>query len=142
MCSWSRSWTGWLVRLARPSRAHPVAEVVVTGEAEIGMRQINVILPIAGADQVGLARRCDPASGREARPVREARNDSDVHKHAAAGRQGQAVMKSRTVREFYSELLRALPDMRINVLRQHATNDAVVLEVVIRGVSALQYLHV
>jgi steroid delta-isomerase-like uncharacterized protein len=37
------------------------------------------------------------------------------------------------VRTFYSELLRALPDMRINVLRQHATNDAVVLEVVIRG---------
>jgi len=37
------------------------------------------------------------------------------------------------VRTFYSELLRALPDMRINVLRQHATNDGVVLEVVVRG---------
>jgi steroid delta-isomerase-like uncharacterized protein len=37
------------------------------------------------------------------------------------------------VRAFYSELLRALPDLRINVLRRHATSDAVVLEVVIRG---------
>jgi molybdate transport system substrate-binding protein len=31
----------------------PVAEVVAKGEAEIGMQQINVILPIAGADYVG-----------------------------------------------------------------------------------------
>src|SRR5712671_7529311 len=31
----------------------PVAEVVAEGEAEIGMQQINVILPIAGADYVG-----------------------------------------------------------------------------------------
>jgi steroid delta-isomerase-like uncharacterized protein len=37
------------------------------------------------------------------------------------------------VRTFYGELLRALPDMRINVLRQHVTRDAVILEVVIRG---------
>jgi steroid delta-isomerase-like uncharacterized protein len=37
------------------------------------------------------------------------------------------------VRAFYGELLRALPDMQISVLRRHATNDAVVLEVVIRG---------
>jgi steroid delta-isomerase-like uncharacterized protein len=37
------------------------------------------------------------------------------------------------VRIFYSELLRALPNMHIHVLRQHAANDAVVLEVVIRG---------
>ena len=37
------------------------------------------------------------------------------------------------VRTFYSELLRALPDMQISVLRRHTTDDAVVLEVVIRG---------
>jgi steroid delta-isomerase-like uncharacterized protein len=37
------------------------------------------------------------------------------------------------VRAVYSELLCALPDLRIDVLRQHATQDAVILEVVIRG---------
>ena len=31
----------------------PVAEVVAKGGAEIGMQQINVILPVAGADYVG-----------------------------------------------------------------------------------------
>jgi molybdate transport system substrate-binding protein len=31
----------------------PVAEVVAKDEAEIGMQQINVILPVAGADYVG-----------------------------------------------------------------------------------------
>jgi molybdate transport system substrate-binding protein len=31
----------------------PVAEVVAKGEVEIGMQQINVILPVAGADYVG-----------------------------------------------------------------------------------------
>ena len=31
----------------------PVAEIVARGEAEIGMHQINVILPIRGADYVG-----------------------------------------------------------------------------------------
>jgi len=31
----------------------PVAEVVAKGEAEIGIQQINVILPVAGADYVG-----------------------------------------------------------------------------------------
>jgi molybdate transport system substrate-binding protein len=31
----------------------PVAEVVAKGEAEIGMQQINVILPVVGADYVG-----------------------------------------------------------------------------------------
>ena len=29
----------------------PVAEVVAKGEAEIGMQQINVILPVAGAER-------------------------------------------------------------------------------------------
>jgi hypothetical protein len=31
----------------------PVAEVVAKGEAEIGIQQINVILPVANADYVG-----------------------------------------------------------------------------------------
>jgi molybdate transport system substrate-binding protein len=31
----------------------PIAEVVARGEAEVGMQQINVILPVAGADYVG-----------------------------------------------------------------------------------------
>ena len=31
----------------------PVAEVVAKGEAEIGMQQINVILPVVGADYIG-----------------------------------------------------------------------------------------
>ena len=31
----------------------PIAEIVARGEAEIGMHQINVILPIRGADYVG-----------------------------------------------------------------------------------------
>jgi molybdate transport system substrate-binding protein len=31
----------------------PVAQVVAKGEAEIGMQQINVILPVAGVDYVG-----------------------------------------------------------------------------------------
>lgn len=35
------------------SRGVPVAEIVARGEAEIGMHQINVILPVAGADYVG-----------------------------------------------------------------------------------------
>jgi hypothetical protein len=33
------------------------------------------------------------------------------------------------VRAFYGELLRALPDMQIDVSRRHATYDSVVLEV-------------
>ena len=32
----------------------PVAAVVAKGEAGIGMQQINIILPVAGADYVGL----------------------------------------------------------------------------------------
>ena len=30
-----------------------MAEIVAKGEAEIGMQQINVILPVAGSDYVG-----------------------------------------------------------------------------------------
>jgi molybdate transport system substrate-binding protein len=35
------------------SRGVPVAEIVAKGEAEIGMHQINVILPVTGADYIG-----------------------------------------------------------------------------------------
>jgi molybdate transport system substrate-binding protein len=35
------------------SQGVPVAEIVAKGEAEIGMHQINVILPISGADYIG-----------------------------------------------------------------------------------------
>jgi molybdate transport system substrate-binding protein len=31
----------------------PVAEVVAKGEVEIGLQQINVIVPVAGADYIG-----------------------------------------------------------------------------------------
>jgi steroid delta-isomerase-like uncharacterized protein len=37
------------------------------------------------------------------------------------------------VREFYDDLLRALPDMRIEILREHPSHDTVILEVVIHG---------
>lgn len=37
------------------------------------------------------------------------------------------------VRRYYADLLRALPDMSIDVLRRHVGSDAIVLEVVIRG---------
>ncbi|MCU1302323.1 MAG: hypothetical protein JWQ87_2607 [Candidatus Sulfotelmatobacter sp.] len=37
------------------------------------------------------------------------------------------------VRLFYEQLMRALPDLQIEVQRRHVTDDAVVLEVTIRG---------
>ncbi len=37
------------------------------------------------------------------------------------------------VRAFYEEMLQALPGLRIDVLHTHASNTAVVLEVIIRG---------
>jgi steroid delta-isomerase-like uncharacterized protein len=37
------------------------------------------------------------------------------------------------VRTFYRDLLRALPDLHIDVLRRHAGEEAIILEVVIRG---------
>jgi steroid delta-isomerase-like uncharacterized protein len=37
------------------------------------------------------------------------------------------------VRAFYEQLMRALPDLVIDVQRQHVTDDAVLVEVVIRG---------
>jgi steroid delta-isomerase-like uncharacterized protein len=37
------------------------------------------------------------------------------------------------VREFYTQLMTALPDLEIEVFRRHITDEVVVLEVVIRG---------
>ena len=37
------------------------------------------------------------------------------------------------VRDFYEQLMRALPDLKIEVQRRHVTDDAIVVEVIIRG---------
>ena len=37
------------------------------------------------------------------------------------------------VRQFYSQLMAALPDLNIDVHRRHVAEDAIILEVVIRG---------
>jgi steroid delta-isomerase-like uncharacterized protein len=37
------------------------------------------------------------------------------------------------VRHFYKQLMQALPDLEIDVQRRHVTDDAILLEVIIRG---------
>jgi steroid delta-isomerase-like uncharacterized protein len=37
------------------------------------------------------------------------------------------------VRQFYQQLMSALPDLKVDVRRRHITDDAILLEVVIRG---------
>jgi steroid delta-isomerase-like uncharacterized protein len=37
------------------------------------------------------------------------------------------------VRQFYEQLMKALPDLEIDIQHRHVTDDAVVLEVIIRG---------
>jgi len=37
------------------------------------------------------------------------------------------------VRRFYEQLMKALPDLEIDVRRRHVTDEAILLEVVIRG---------
>jgi steroid delta-isomerase-like uncharacterized protein len=37
------------------------------------------------------------------------------------------------VRQFYEQLMKALPDLTIEIVRRHVTDDAVLLEVMIRG---------
>ena len=37
------------------------------------------------------------------------------------------------VRQFYEQIMKALPDLEIDVQRRHVTDDAVLLEVIIRG---------
>jgi len=40
---------------------------------------------------------------------------------------------SNGVRRFYEQLMKALPDLQIEVLRRHVADDAILLEVMIRG---------
>ena len=37
------------------------------------------------------------------------------------------------VRTFYAQLMKALPDLKIEILRRHVSDDAIVLEVMIHG---------
>ena len=37
------------------------------------------------------------------------------------------------VRQFYEQIMKALPDLEIDVRRRHVTEDAILLEVIIRG---------
>ena len=46
---------------------------------------------------------------------------------------GEHYSGSDGVRDFYTQLMSALPDLQIEVLRRHVTDEVVVLEVVIRG---------
>ncbi len=55
----------------------------------------------------------------------EARYDDEPWDSHYTGRDG--------VREFYTKLLQALPDLSIEILRRHVTDDTIVLEVMIRG---------
>lgn len=54
-----------------------------------------------------------------------ARYDDEAWDEHYTGRDG--------VRQFYDQLMRALPDLRIEVQRWHVSDEAVLVEVVIRG---------
>jgi steroid delta-isomerase-like uncharacterized protein len=55
----------------------------------------------------------------------EARYDDEAWGEHYLGRDG--------VSSFYQQIMRALPDLEIDVKRQHVTDDSILLEVVIRG---------
>jgi steroid delta-isomerase-like uncharacterized protein len=46
---------------------------------------------------------------------------------------GEHYEGSSGVRAFYQQLMKALPDLEINVQRRHVTDDAILVEVIIRG---------
>ena len=46
---------------------------------------------------------------------------------------GEHYQGASGVRLFYEQLMKALPDLEIEVLRRHVTDDAVLVEVMIRG---------
>jgi len=46
---------------------------------------------------------------------------------------GEHYVGADGVRLFYSQLMKALPDLEIHVQRRHVTDDSIVLEVMIRG---------
>jgi steroid delta-isomerase-like uncharacterized protein len=54
-----------------------------------------------------------------------ARYDDEAWSEHHEGRDG--------VRSFYEQIMRALPDLRIDIQRRHVTDDAILLEVIIRG---------
>lgn len=53
--------------------------------------------------------------------------------HYEDGAWGERYEGASGVRDFYRQLMKALPDLQIDVQRTHATDDAVVVEVIIRG---------
>ena len=55
----------------------------------------------------------------------EARYEDEAWGEQYQGREG--------VRQFYQQMMAALPDLEIEVQRRHVTEDAIVMEVVIRG---------
>jgi steroid delta-isomerase-like uncharacterized protein len=46
---------------------------------------------------------------------------------------GEHFLGGDGVRQFYEQLMRALPDLEIDVQRQHVSDDAILVEVIIRG---------
>jgi len=46
---------------------------------------------------------------------------------------GEHYEGSSGVRQFYKQLMKALPDLQIDVQRRHVTDEAILVEVVIRG---------
>lgn len=46
---------------------------------------------------------------------------------------GERYQGGNGVRQFYEQLMKALPDLEIEIKRRHVTDEAVVLEVMIRG---------
>jgi steroid delta-isomerase-like uncharacterized protein len=46
---------------------------------------------------------------------------------------GEHFLGGAGVRQFYEQLMRALPDLEIDVQRRHVSDDAILVEVIIRG---------
>ncbi|HXF13387.1 MAG TPA: ester cyclase [Terriglobales bacterium] len=46
---------------------------------------------------------------------------------------GEHYKGSAGVRQFYEQLMKAMPDLKIEILNRHVTDEAIVLEVMIRG---------
>src|SRR5262245_46086771 len=63
----------------------------------------------------------------------DARYDDEPWGDHRVGRDG--------VRTYYAELLRALPDLVIDVMRRHVTPDSIILEVEIRGTHRGAWRH-
>ena len=46
---------------------------------------------------------------------------------------GAHYLGRQEVREFYAQMLQAIPDLHLDIPRRHAGEDAIIVEVVIRG---------